>query len=100
MQKITAFLLSLLIVALVQAQPDQPQPANSDQYEKKWFIRGTDTLPYRVMYPLDYKPSKKYPLVVILHGSGERGNDNDRQLIHNNKLFSDSAKRAAFPAIV
>jgi predicted peptidase len=98
MQKITLFLFGLLIVTLSQAQTGQP--TQSDQYEKKWFVRGTDTLPYRIMYPLDYKPSKKYPLVLILHGSGERGNDNERQLIHNTKLFSDSAKRAAFPAIV
>lgn len=37
-------------------------------------------LPYRLMYPV--KSQKKYPLFVFLHGSGERGDDNEKQLVH------------------
>ncbi len=33
-------------------------------------------LPYRLMYPKDYDPRKKYPLVVSGHGSGGTGSDN------------------------
>ena len=48
---------------------------DSSLYEKKEYIRGTDTLRYRILYPVNYDPGKKYPLVLFMHGSGERGND-------------------------
>lgn len=38
-----------------------------------------DSLPYRQLVS-DYDPVSKYPLVIFLHGSGERGNDNEAQL--------------------
>ncbi|MEO8962890.1 MAG: prolyl oligopeptidase family serine peptidase [Ginsengibacter sp.] len=38
-----------------------------------------DTLLYRQLYP-DSDTLRKYPLVIFLHGSGERGNDNEAQL--------------------
>jgi predicted peptidase len=76
-------------------------PAQFEQsYEKKEFISGGDTLRYRILYPLNYDATKKYPLVLFLHGAGERGNDNEAQLKHGGKLFADSAMRQKFPAIV
>lgn len=69
-------------------------------FEKKMFIEGTDTLLYRILYPLQYEPGKKYPVVLFLHGSGERGNNNEAQLSWGADLFLDSANRAAYPAIV
>jgi predicted peptidase len=70
-------------------------------YEKKTFIssRG-DTLPYRILYPLNYDAGKKYPLILVLHGAGERGNNNESQLTHGGKLFLADSNRIKFPAIV
>lgn len=93
MKKIFLPFLVLFISLLAKAQ-DNPA------YRKAAFIRGTDTLPYRILYPAGYKPSKKYPLLLFLHGAGERGNDNSRQLVHGSALFTDSANRKNFPAIV
>jgi predicted peptidase len=93
MQKILTTVLFLLIMGSISAQYQQ-------LYEKKELIKGNDTLRYRIMYPLDYKATKKYPLIVFLHGSGERGNNNEAQLIHGSKLFADSVTREKFPAIV
>lgn len=39
-------------------------------------------LPYRLFIP-ELKDGEKYPLVLFLHGAGERGNDNVRQIIAN-----------------
>lgn len=72
----------------------------SNLYEKKEFIKGTDTLRFRMLYPVNYQAGKKYPLIVFLHGSGERGNNNEAQLVHGGKLFADSALRQQFPAFV
>lgn len=57
-------------------------------------------LPYRILYPKNYDQSKKYPLIIFLHGSGERGNDNALQLVHGAKLFLKEENRKNFPAIV
>jgi len=73
---------------------------NLEKYESKLFISGTDTLPYRILYPDGWDKSKKYPLVIFLHGSGERGNDNEAQLVHGGSLFLKPEVRQQFPAII
>ncbi len=68
---------------------------------KKEFKSPTGkNLPYRILFPKHYDKTKKYPLVLVLHGAGERGNDNEKQLTHGSKLFLDSAVREKYPAIV
>ena len=69
-------------------------------FQKKEFFHKGDTLLYRVLYPVNYDKTKSYPLVLFLHGSGERGNDNEKQLIHGSSLFSDSQNMIKYPAIV
>lgn len=69
-------------------------------YKKEVFRKGKDTLNYRIMYPLNYDVNKKYPVILFLHGAGERGSDNKKQLVHGSKLFADSTNRAKYPAFV
>src|SRR3954466_2607032 len=69
-------------------------------YQKNILVKGTDTLRYRLLLPLNYDASKKYPLVLFLHGSGERGSDNEKQLVHGGDLFIRQDIRSSFPAIV
>lgn len=57
-------------------------------------------LPYRVLFPDNYDQSKSYPLILFLHGSGERGDDNEKQLVHGAKRFLDKEERKKYPAIV
>lgn len=73
---------------------------NFDAYEKHLLIQGKDTLPYRLLLPVNYDASKKYPLIFFLHGAGERGNDNEAQLMHGAKLFLNDEVRTKYPAIV
>jgi predicted peptidase len=44
-------------------------------------------LPYRLLIPKDYTPAKAWPLIVWLHGSGEKGTDNSAQLVNINGTF-------------
>ncbi len=69
-------------------------------FQKKWIVQGRDTLPYRLLLPENYDPAGSYPLIFFLHGSGERGNDNERQLIHGAKMFVKEEVRKQYPAIV
>jgi predicted peptidase len=57
------------------------------------------TLQYQVMFPEGYSPGKTYPLLVFLHGAGERGNDNQKQLTHGKQFLIDNFY-SKFPAIV
>lgn len=69
-------------------------------YERQLFLQGDDTLACRILSPAHFSQDKKYPLLVFLHGSGERGDDNEAQLKWGGDLFLDSANREKFPAIV
>lgn len=70
-------------------------------FEKKQYQNSKgEAIPYRILYPKDYDKSKKYPLVLFLHGAGERGNDNEAQLVHGVKLFLQENNRTEFPCIV
>ncbi len=70
------------------------------KFEKRVFEANDGQLPYRILYPENYDAAKKYPLVLFLHGAGERGNDNEAQLVHGAKLFLEPENRRDFPAIV
>ncbi len=67
-------------------------------FEKAVFYYNSDTLPYRLMRPKD--TIRRLPLVLCLHGAGERGRDNELNLKHVTALFTDSANRADFPCYV
>jgi predicted peptidase len=64
------------------------------------FIAKGDTLPYRILFPQNFDPTKKYPLIFVLHGAGERGNNNESQLIYGTKTFLKDTIRDRYAAIV
>jgi len=67
-------------------------------YETYTNTKG-DTLKYRMLNP-DYDTIRKYPLVVFLHGSGERGNDNNAQLKWGVMNFATDQNMKLHPAYV
>ena len=93
MKKI-AFVTLLLCVLLSAAGQDKAL------YQKHWFIQSGDTLPYRILFPVNYSADKAYPVIFFLHGRGESGRDNEKQLTHGAQLFLRDSLRKAFPAIV
>ena len=89
-----AFLIFILIFAgqFVYSQGD---------FEAKIFVTSNnDTLRYRELLPENYNPQQKYPLVLFLHGAGERGSDNQAQLTHGSMMFTNPVNREKYPAIV
>lgn len=71
------------------------------RYEAKTF-RSADggQLSYRIMAPPQIEPGEKYPLVLFLHGAGERGDDNQKQLVHAAADFARADRREKYPAFV
>lgn len=94
--KLIALLLLLFPLTLMS------QTSMKDKlYHKKTFQSSVgDSIPYRILFPEDYSQEKNYPLILFLHGAGERGNDNEKQLTHGADFFLDSLNRKNFPAIV
>lgn len=70
------------------------------KFEYRMLVHKGDTLKYRLLLPVSYNPALKYPVIYFLHGSGERGSDNEAQLVHGSKLFLDEENRKKFPAFV
>lgn len=57
-------------------------------------------LNYRLLRPSEDAKGGKFPLVVFMHGAGERGSDNESQLIHGSQMFLNPANRDEYPAYV
>ncbi len=93
----TKFLLIPVLVILYHFSMAQ----DFSLYQKRVYkAKNGDVLNYRMLYPKDYNPDIKYPVLVFLHGSGERGNDNEKQLMHGGDLFLKDSNRDKFPAII
>lgn len=91
--KSIVFSLGLLLMAL--------NVAAQDVYMADRFVSSTgDTLNYRYIVPENMENDKQYPLVLFLHGAGERGDDNEKQLTHGGQMFLNPVNREKYPAFV
>ena len=94
MKKVLFFIVLLASsVSVINAQ-------DLSLYQKKWMVQNGDTLPYRILLPEGYDSTVKYPVIFFLHGAGERGNDNQKQLVHGGKLFLKEEVRTNYKAII
>lgn len=59
-----------------------------DFRKKVYTNKAGDRLPYRLFVPLGYDASRRYPLMLWLHGGEGRGSDNIKQLTGNNSIGS------------
>ena len=58
------------------------------------------TLKYREMTPDHNAKGNKFPLVVFLHGLGERGTDNEKQLLWGGQMFMNPVYQEKHPSHV
>jgi predicted peptidase len=93
--------ISVLSVALADTSSTQIRPLDAKQH-KQWLQDNLDkvlvkhryvasnnlNMPYRLFLPPNYDEAKAYPLLVFLHGRGERGDDNTTKMFANVGLFS------------
>ena len=94
-QKLIAVSFFALLLGFSKTTFSQP-PLFS--YEKYKSANG-DSLLYRFLFP-DNDPARKYPLVIFLHGSGERGDDNNAQLKWGVMNFASGENMKNYPAFV
>lgn len=72
----------------------------SAQFQNASIMVNGNSLPYQVMFPENYDEAKQYPLLVFLHGAGERGNDNEKQLKNGKQFLIDNFYTGENQAIV
>ncbi|MCR5660396.1 MAG: prolyl oligopeptidase family serine peptidase [Bacteroidales bacterium] len=101
MKHVLFLLLALMVGPLLLAQENESQLPDTSLFEAHHHIEGNDTLPYRL-----YRSQKAdtmteaLPLVIFLHGAGERGNDNCMQLKHCIKYFLDDTVTSRYPFLL
>jgi predicted peptidase len=97
-------ILAILAVVMMSRGYEASAQVNSrllGQYRSENFAAPSGMrLPYRILAPSKIEPHQNYPLVLFLHGAGERGNDNEKQLVHAAVDFASKARREQFPAFV
>lgn len=92
--------ISVLSLIIFFAASSRQAFSQSSRFSVNQYVNAKgDTLRYRQLYP-DYDTLRKYPLVIFLHGSGERGNDNEAQLKWGVLNFATDQSMIAHPAFV
>jgi predicted peptidase len=95
--RLSSLALALLILSTSCSLPTACAPA-SNFIERRVVVEGR-TVRYRVWLPPHYTKLRRWPVILFLHGSGERGDDNLRQLTTGlPALLARESKR--YPAIV
>jgi predicted peptidase len=89
------FLIVLIIIAFQSSQAQTP-----DLFDKLIYKKEGQSLPYRLLKPVNPQALEKFPLIIFLHGSGERGTDNEAQLKHIKNLVLDTRNRGKYPCYV
>lgn len=89
----------ILSVAILFCLSFQSLSQKMTAFSKEIFIQNGDSLPYRLLKPLP-SPQQTFPLVIFLHGAGERGNDNEVQIKHITELFLNDRNRTDHPCYV
>ncbi|GEM_PF-2511879 len=68
----------------------------ANRFQSGSYASKEGALPYRIFMPENYVTTQKYPLILTLHGAGERGTDNNAQIALHRLAESwaeDSAQR-------
>lgn len=94
-QKHFLFLALCLLVSFAGRAGDK-----ASFLKKQFTARSGYALNYRILYPENYRPGEKYPVLLFLHGAGERGSDNEAQLRHGGDMLASHAMRSKYPALV
>jgi predicted peptidase len=88
--------MALMVIGLLAGMA-RAEDVKSMLEKRTYKDENGKTLQYRLMKPDNYDPKMKYPLVLFLHGAGERGKDNERQLIHGVPEFAKAENRKQYP---
>jgi predicted peptidase len=88
----------------VAAQAKTPEDAAKDFLPGSYRSKSGEVIQYRLFVPPGYDVSKKYPIVLWLHGAAGRGSDNISQLAGGNftgsHVWTTRENQTAHPTFV
>ncbi len=92
----------IIALAVAMLLPSVALAQDVSGFEARSFPGTKLTLPYRLFKVQNPEAGKTYPLILFLHGAGERGNDNTAQLTANAgaTVWTAPAHQALQPAYV
>lgn len=98
-------MISLLFAAVVAAPAKMPSDEAVAKFQERKVSVAVGKEPeqeyaYRLMEPAKIEPGKQYPVVLFMHGAGERGDDNKHQLLYLPELLASDENRERYPCFV
>jgi predicted peptidase len=96
-----AFLLGAVVLMPMPLAAEDPA---IEAFESRRVSVVEDGAPvefrYRLLRPATIAADARFPVILFLHGAGERGSDNERQLSHFPKWMAEAAQRSARPCFL
>jgi predicted esterase/anti-sigma factor RsiW len=96
-------LAAALVARSSAVQTAATRDAKPEDFLSRVFTQGNARLPYRLFVPQPQDPARKFPLVLFLHGIGEKGTDNAKPLGNNANgamVFVSATAQAANPCFM
>src|SRR4051794_17807564 len=88
-----AVALALLMPLSLPAHDPGNDAATTAKFEARTHTSADGgSLAYRFIKPTELRQDAKYPLLVFLHGAGERGTDNESQLKWGGKVLAEAVQ--------
>lgn len=96
----TLALATMFLAIAPHAGAQVAERKSSDDWVRLYEPHADSEMPYRLMKPLGFDSSKRYPVIVSLHGGGGRGTDNRKQLRAWNGPLAKEQLRSQYPSYV
>ena len=88
------YILTTIILIIFSCQKAEISPNFAS------FNIKNQSLNYRILFPKNFDKNKSYPLILFLHGIGERGDDNKLQLKYVDKVFLNENNYNNYESVV
>ena len=95
---VRALLLGAII--LMPSHLSAAEPVLADYDTRTVTLPETGEFRYRLLRPTTLEPGVTYPVVLFLHGAGERGDDNARQLKYLPAWMAEPGNRRRHPCFL
>ncbi|MFM8173982.1 MAG: prolyl oligopeptidase family serine peptidase [Pirellulaceae bacterium] len=90
--------LALFLFPLASACIGEDGKDWMEQLARREWTQGDKSLKYRILEPA--RATEPLPVVLFLHGAGERGDDNTKQLVHGVSQFVSKEAQEKHPCYV
>src|SRR5438445_7413340 len=96
----SSFFLALFMLGIAAIGPAHAGD-NSTGFVNKVFKADNSNAKYVLFVPHNYTGDKEYPLILFLHGAGERGEDGQKQVMQGiGNAIKFKGKEKTFPFLV